>query len=325
MRLAKKTLFAGSAALVSAAAAVTVGLSGASAPASTSQNVALTAASSGPSGVVAKAALLENGTTGKVLWSRLPDKKLTIGSITKVMTALVVLQSGNLDRKITIKQAYLSRVTGQIDGSSAGLKVGDKISARELLYGLMLPSGCDAAAALADAYGPGYSGFVKKMNKEAAKLGLTHTHYNNFDGLPFTPAGARWSNTAPPAWTTAREQVKLGRYAMRYATFRTVVATRTHVLAASSQHARYSWGNTNHLLGSYPGLDGIKTGHTDLAGYCLMFADKRNGKYLIGIVLNSTNTSESTRFDDTRKLLDWSFQTRTFISMVAAAQGLPSD
>src|SRR5262249_23700446 len=160
------------------------------------------------SGVVAKAALLENGTTGKVLWSRLPDKKLTIGSITKVMTALVVLKAGHLDRKITIKKAYLSRVTGQIDGSSAGLKVGDKITARELLYGLMLPSGCDAAAALADSYGPGYSGFVKKMNALAKKLGLSHTHYNNFDGLPFTPSGARWSSTSPPAWTTAREQLK---------------------------------------------------------------------------------------------------------------------
>jgi len=242
-----------------------------------------------------------------------------------VMTALVVLQAGHLDRKITIKQKYLARVTGQIDGSSAGLKVGDKITTRELLYGLMLPSGCDAAAALADSYGPGYSGFVKKMNKEAAKLGLTHTHYNNFDGLPYTPWGTRWSDTNPPAWSTAREQVKLGRTAMKYATFRTVVATRTHVLGKTSQHIRYSWATTNHLLGSYPGMAGIKTGHTDLAGYCLMFADKRNGKYLLGIVLDSSTTSETVRFTDTTRILDWAFATKTFISMAAAAQGLPSD
>src|SRR5438105_4178575 len=123
---------------------------------------------------------------------------------------------------------------------------------------------------------------------------LPQTHYNNFDGLPCTPGGARWSDTKPPASSTAREQVKLGRYAMTYATFRAVVATRSHTLAQTTQHAAYSWSTTNHLLGSYPGLDGIKTGHTDLAGYCLMFADRRNGKYLVGIVLG--DASDTVRF-----------------------------
>jgi len=325
MRLSSKIWIGVAAALAASAGTVAVQPLAASAPAKPKTQFVEQVAASSPAGVKAKAALLENGSTGKVLWARAADTKLTIGSITKVMTALVVLHSGHLDRTITIKKAYLSRVSGKIGGSSAGLRVGDKVTTRELLYGLMLPSGCDAAAALADSYGPGYTGFVKKMNAEAAKLGLTHTHYNNFDGLNYTPAGTKWSDAHPPAWSTARDQLKLGRFAMTYKTFRAVVATRTHVLAKTSKHARYSWGNTNHLIGAYPGIVGIKTGHTDLAGYCLMFADKRSGKYLIGIVLNSTKTVESARFADATKMLDWSFRTRTFVSLSSAARGLPTD
>jgi D-alanyl-D-alanine carboxypeptidase (penicillin-binding protein 5/6) len=326
MRLSSKVWGAVAGALAVGAGVVAVQpLSSSAAPAAPRTQVVQPVAASSPAGVKARAALLLNGSTGKVLWSRAADTKLTVGSITKVMTALVVLHSGHLDRKITIKQAYLSRVSGTLGGSSAGLKVGDKISARELLYGLMLPSGCDAAAALADAYGPGYTGFVKKMNAEAVKVGLTRTHYNNFDGLNYTPGDTKWSDAHPPAWSTARDQVKLARFAMKYKTFRAVAAKRTHVLAMTSLHKRYSWGNTNHLLGAYPGVVGIKTGHTDLAGYCLLFADKRSGKYLIGVVLNSTKTVESARFADATKMLDWAFRTRTFISLTTAARGLPTD
>lgn len=275
-----------------------------------------------PRGVQAKEALLYDVAKKKVLWSRGADTRVAVGSMTKTMTALVVLEEGNLDRKITIKPKYTQRVTGAINGSTAHLRVGDQVTARELLYATMLPSGCDAAAALADAYG-GYTAFVNKMNREAARLGLKNTHYNNFDGLSWTPDGKAWPAGNNLGYSTARDQVTLGRIAMRNATFRAVVATRTHTLAAGNGHNTYTWQTTNALLGAYPGVDGIKTGHTDRAGYCLNFSDLRNRRDLVGVVLGSG--TDASRFNDSRIMLDWAFHTRTVFSLDKAAQGLPSD
>lgn len=278
-----------------------------------------------PSGVQARAAFLYDVNKKKTVWSRAADTRTPIGSMTKTMTALVVLQEGNLDRKITIKPMYTLRVSGALNGSTAHLRVGDKITARELLYAVLLPSGCDAAAALADSYG-GYTQFVNKMNREAARLGMKNTHYDNFDGLSYTPDGRPWPPVSP-GYSTARDQTTLGRYAMTNATFRAVVGTRSHTLAAGNGHIRYTWLTTNALLGAYPGLNGIKTGHTDRAGYCLLFSDVRGtgrrNRDLIGVVIGSA--TETSRFNDTRIILDWAANTRTVFSLDKAAQGLPSD
>src|SRR5207244_5562153 len=167
-----------------------------------------------------------------------------MASITKVMTAFVVINLGHLDRTITIPAAVTGYVRAH-NASNAGLRPGDKLTARQLLYALLLPSGADAAYALARAYGPGIPAFVARMNATARLLGMTRTHFSNFDGLPYpTP----YSN-----YSTAADLLVLGRAAMRLPVFRSVAAQRGYRLAAGSGHRAYQWKNLNPLLGRYPG------------------------------------------------------------------------
>jgi D-alanyl-D-alanine carboxypeptidase (penicillin-binding protein 5/6) len=258
-----------------------------------------------PAGIAAKSAYLFDSTAGRTLWTRSADTKRPVGSITKVMTALVVIKAGHLDRKISIGRKYLDYVK-KYGGSSANLAAGDKVTVGQLLYAMMLPSGCDAAYALADSYGPGWSGFVKKMNAQAVKLGMKHTHYANFDGLPWPSATAGYS--------TARDQITLARTAMKYQAFRTVVAKATYSAKTAGGHS-YPWKTTNRLLGAYPGMLGIKTGHTTAAGYCLLFAARRGGHTVIGVVLNSSGSNEKVRFTDAVKALNWAFHTHTTVRL----------
>jgi D-alanyl-D-alanine carboxypeptidase (penicillin-binding protein 5/6) len=282
-------------------------------------------ADAAPAGVYARAALLYDSGKKRTLWSKSADTRLAIGSMTKVMTALVVLKSGgSLNKTVTITNADVARTLSPVGGSTAYLRAGDKLTVRQLLYALMLPSGCDAASALARTYG-GYSGFVKKMNAEARKLHLNNTHYANYDGLNYEINNkVRWTHAE--GYSTARDQVTLGRAAMQYSTFRTVVGTAAYHLPASRGHHDYRWYTTNHLLGRYPGAIGIKTGHTDMAGYCLLFADQRRGRTLVGVLLNDGTPAEPEhRFGDARSMLDWAFKVRTSYSLDLAARGLPSD
>ncbi|WP_067486538.1 D-alanyl-D-alanine carboxypeptidase family protein [Actinomadura hibisca] len=260
-------------------------------PVATSPATAPTA----PRGVQARAAYLADAGTGAALWSRSPDVRRPIGSITKVMTALVVLREGDLDRQIRIKRSHLA-IAAANDGSTAGLRPGDRIRARDLLNALMLPSGCDAADALADAYGPGRRAFVRKMNLTAQSLGLRRTRYAEASGLP--------SKTGR---STARDQVALGRYALRQPEFARIVKRSRYVLPAGDGHRRYVWRTTNHLLRQRPETLGIKTGYTRAAGYSLLFAARRNGRTLVGVVLDSSKTRNSARFKDAARLMSWGF------------------
>ena len=137
-----------------------------------------------PRGVKAKAGILADATTGQVLWVKAADAERPIASITKVMTALLVIQAGDLNRKITVPKAVLDYVA-KYGANSAGLVPGQVFTADELLRALLLVSACDAAYTLATAYGPGLPAFVAKMNAMATKLGLTHTHFTSPDGLPY--------------------------------------------------------------------------------------------------------------------------------------------
>jgi D-alanyl-D-alanine carboxypeptidase (penicillin-binding protein 5/6) len=221
-----------------------------------------------------------------------------MASITKVMTALVVLRAGHLDRRIRISAAVPAYVLRN-DAGSAGLRAGDVLTARQLLEAMLLPSGCDAAYALATAYGPGWRAFVAKMNATARKLGLRSTHFANFDGLPWPTGRATYS--------TPRDLLVLGRTAMRHVTFRRIVRQRRYYLAAGLRRHAYRWRTTNLLLGSYRGAIGIKTGWTDRAGYCLLFEARRGGRTLIGVVLNASTTNPQARFTAAARILDWGF------------------
>jgi D-alanyl-D-alanine carboxypeptidase (penicillin-binding protein 5/6) len=256
-------------------------------------------AATGPAGVHAPGAALENEATGQVLWSRGFDTKRPIGSITKVMTALVVLRDGNLNRKITVSQAAIGYAR-RYDGSSAGLHAGDQLTAQQLLEAMLVPSGCDAAYALASAYGPGLNAFVETMNATARALGLGRTHFANADGLPVP--------TEHSTYSTPRDLLVIGRAAMAYPMFRAIVAQHRIALPAGAGHHAYIWHTTNDLISKYPGMIGIKTGSTLAAGYCLLFADQRASGTLIGVVLDSSPTIRSYSFTDTEQLLNWGFR-----------------
>jgi D-alanyl-D-alanine carboxypeptidase (penicillin-binding protein 5/6) len=259
---------------------------------------AANAASTGPAGVGARSAAVQDVVTGKLLWSRGLNTERPMASITKVMTALVVIKAGDLDREITVPAA----VTGYVrehDASNAGLRPGDRLTANELLYALLLPSGADAAYTLAKAYGPGLTAFVAKMNAMAQHLGMTRTHFSNFDGLPYP---TEYSN-----YSTAANLLALGRAAMLLPAFRAVVDQRSYRLAAGSGHHAYLWKNLNSLIGSYPGAIGIKPGYTGAAGQCLLFEASRKGHIIIGVTLHSPGSIASINVADATRILNWAF------------------
>lgn len=251
-----------------------------------------------------KAAYLMDDRTGNTLDDFHGEAPLPMASTTKIMTAVIAIQTADPNMVVTVHQDAIDEVVNN-GGSSAQLVVGDQIALKDLLYGLMLPSGDDAAVAIADAVGGSVPNFVRGMNILAYRLGLFQTHYSNADGL-----------NIPNHYTTAYDLVRLARYAMSIPTFAQVVSTRHYVLPASAHHHRYIWDTTNALFGptletpsivAYAGATGIKTGYTAQAGYCLVFSATRNGQNLIGVALFSTNTDAKQRFLDAAKLLNWGF------------------
>ncbi|MER6139464.1 D-alanyl-D-alanine carboxypeptidase [Streptomyces sparsogenes] len=256
--------------------------------------------------ITAKGGFVMNNGTGKSLYTKAADTRLSTGSTTKIMTARVVLAQPNLnlDAKVTVQKAYSDYIVDNNWASSARLIVGDKVTVRQLLYGLMLPSGCDAAYALADKFGTGSTraarvkSFIGKMNTTAKNLGLKNTHFDSFDGIGH---GANYS--------TPRDLTKLASNAMKYSTFRTVVKTKSTKQKVTTKNGGYrymEWKNTNPLLGTYSGTIGVKTGSGPEAKYCLVFAATRNNKTIIGTVLASSTVDNRTV--DAKKLLDYGFK-----------------
>ncbi len=246
----------------------------------------------------AQAVYLVDMDTGNVLDDVNGEKPQAMASTTKIMTALIAIQSADLDQLVPIGQDAVNRVT--IDGGSTAdyLKVGDRIPLRDLLYGLMVPSGDDAAVAIADALGGGSrENFVQRMNLFAYHLRLFQTHYDNPDGLNLADDQNHYS--------TAHDLARLAQYALNVPLFAQIVQTPEYDEPATAEHAAYTWKTTNHLLAKYSGIIGVKTGHTDAAGWCLVFAATRGNHHLLGVILHSP--SEQQRDADATKLLDWGF------------------
>jgi D-alanyl-D-alanine carboxypeptidase (penicillin-binding protein 5/6) len=262
------------------------------------------AATAAAPAIVAKGGYVMNNSTRVSLYTKAADTRRSTGSTTKIMTARVVLANRglNLDAKVTVLKSYSDYIVRN-SASSAHLIVGDKPTVRQLLYGLMLPSGCDAAFALADKFGSGSTqaarvkSFIGSMNNAARALGLTNTHFDSFDGI------GNGSN-----YSTPRDLTKLASNAMKFSAFRVIVgtkATKQKVTTKSGGYRYMSWTNTNLLLGSYSGTIGVKTGSGPQAGYCLVFAATRGNKTVIGAVLAST--SEANRTADAKKLMNYAF------------------
>jgi D-alanyl-D-alanine carboxypeptidase (penicillin-binding protein 5/6) len=257
------------------------------------------AVSGAPKKVKAKGAVLADAATGQVLWSRALGTERPMASVTKVMTALLVLQANDLGQEIRVPKAAFT-YAWKNGGESAALHPGDTLTAQQLLNALLLPSGADAAYTLASTYGPGMTAFIAKMNATAAQLGMTQTHFTSPDGLPYPTETATYSTPA--------DLLKLGLAAMKYPVFRSIVDQRFYNLPkVKGQHHQYWWDNTDGLIGSYPGALGIKTGYTDKALHCLLFEAVRNGRTLIGVVLGSPATGVNAGAQDAEKLLNWGF------------------
>ena len=215
------------------------------------------------------------------------DVKSAMASTTKIMTTIVILEKADLNEKVTV-----SAKAGGTGGSRLGLKRGDKASVRDLLYGLMLRSGNDAAVALAEHVGGSVKGCAELMNEKAIELGLTNTHF-------VTPHGLDDANH----YTTALELAKLTDYAMDNETFAKIVGTKSTTIYINNQSRQIN--NTNELLGVLNGVVGVKTGFTNNAGRCLVTETKRNNMDIITIVLGADTKKDRTK--DSVNLIEYTF------------------
>lgn len=215
------------------------------------------------------------------------DVKSAMASTTKIMTSIVILEKADLDEMVTV-----SAKAGGTGGSRLGLKKGDMASVKNLLYGLMLRSGNDAAVALAEHVGGSVKEFAELMNEKASELGLTNTHF-------VTPHGLDDANH----YTTALELAKLTDYAMNNKTFSKIVGTKSITIYINNQPRQIN--NTNELLGALNGVVGVKTGFTNNAGRCLVTETKRNNMDIITIVLGADTKKDRTK--DSVNLIEYTF------------------
>ena len=247
------------------------------------------------SAVSARRGILVDGTTGRVLWERAPDERSLIASTTKIMTALVVCRRCNVLDRVRIPKEAVG-----IEGSSLYLKEGEVLTVQELLYGLMLHSGNDAAVALALYCGGTVEGFAELMNDKARELGMENTHFSNPHGLD-----------APDHYSTARDLATLARYAMEDPIFRQTVATRQVKIGE-----RYLT-NHNKLLWRVEGANGVKTGYTKAAGRLLVSGANRNGRQLIAVTIDAPDD-----WNDHAALLEEGFSRFTVKTLVTRDQCL---
>ncbi len=245
--------------------------------------------------VSAEHAILLDATSGRVLYEKDADARSLIASTTKIMTALVVCEQCNvLDRVKIVPEAV------GIEGSSMYLKAGEVLTIQELLYGLMLQSGNDAAVALAIYCGGTVEGFAQLMNDEARRIGLENTHFENPNGLD-----------SEEHYSTARDLAKLAAYAMGNEVFAKTVSTKTVRVGDRSL------SNHNKLLWQYPGADGVKTGFTKAAGRILVSSATQNGRRLIAVTINAPDD-----WNDHARLLDMGFQQYAMQQIVQQEQVL---
>jgi D-alanyl-D-alanine carboxypeptidase (penicillin-binding protein 5/6) len=225
---------------------------------------------------------------GRQLWARDPDARRAMASTTKIMTAVVALESAALDDTVTVDKS-----SAAVSESSMGIVAGEQFTMAGVLKGVLVQSGNDAATLLAKFVGGSTERFVQMMNEKAAALDLRNTHYANPHGLD-----------AKGHYSSASDLVSLARYAMRDPNFRNDVGT--YRVRVRSDRYTHSLQSHNILLKTYKGAEGVKTGNTDDAGYSIVFAAKRGGIELIGAVMGAG--SEGGRAQQTKKLFDWGFK-----------------
>lgn len=232
----------------------------------------------------AKAAAVINGDTGEVIYAENADEKLPMASTTKIMTALLLCENADLNEEITVTADML-----RVEGSSMGLLAGDRVTYHDLLYGMMLASGNDAANVTAISIAGTVEKFAEMMNKKAEELGLKSTHF-------VTPSGL----DADGHYTTARELALLAAYALKNEDFAKAAASETAVLNYGNPPYRRSLTNHNKILKLFDGAVGVKTGFTKKSGRCLVSAARRDGKLAVAVTLNDPDD-----WNDHANLLDY--------------------
>lgn len=236
--------------------------------------------------VSAKAAVIIDAQTGAVIFAKNENTKLPMASTTKIMTTLLLLESGDLDSEFVIDDAALLT-----EGSSMNLLQGDTVTKRELCYGMMLPSGNDAANASALKLAGDYGSFAEKMNKRAYSIGIKNTNF-------VTPSGLHDKDH----YSTAYDMALLTREALKNDLFREICSTKSIKLSLESRESDKYLTNTNKLLTKYKYCIGVKTGFTDEAGRCLVSAAEKDGITLIAVTLNAPDD-----WNDHIKMYDYAF------------------
>ena len=226
--------------------------------------------------------------SGEVIWGKDENKRTAMASTTKIMTAIVTLENCDLNQIVTI-----SKKSAGTGGSRLGLKTDDKITMNDLLYGLMLKSGNDAAVAIAETVGGSVEGFAELMNAKAKELKLENTHYVTPHGLD-----------DPEHYTTAVELAKLADYALQNKIFAKIVNTKNYTVTINGYPKAIS--NTNELLGYLEGVNGVKTGFTNNAGRCLVTSINRNEFEIITVILQAD--TKKFRTSDSIKLIEYIYK-----------------
>ena len=237
--------------------------------------------------ITSRIALIYDRASGKILYEKNGNKQTPMASTTKIMTAIVVLENAKLTDTVTITSKAAS-----MGGSRLGLKKDDKITVNDLLYGLMLRSGNDAAVALAIHVGGSIEGFADMMNKKALEMGLTNSHFVVPHGL---------DNEGH--YTTAYELAKMADYALKMDKFKEIVGTKVATIYINGYAKQIN--NTNNLLGSVSGVYGVKTGFTNGAGRCLVTACKRDDLDIITVIIGAD--TNNIRSKDTIKLIQYAY------------------
>jgi D-alanyl-D-alanine carboxypeptidase (penicillin-binding protein 5/6) len=260
------------------------------------------ASQASPTQVSAASAILMDAATGEVLFEQNADAPRPPASITKILTALVILERGRLEDTVVVSQEAAS-----VAGYRLGLRRGQRISLRDLLAAILIRSANDASEAAAGHVGRGVPAFVALMNAKAQELGMHHSHFENPHGLD-----------EPGHYTTARDMAVLTRAAMEHPAFAQLVRTRETTVKIWQpgprgllQRAR-TIQTHNKLLGRLEGADGVKTGYTDAAGRCLVASASRGGQRMIAVLLKDPQ-----RWTDAATLLELGFE-------AAGGEGRPS-
>ena len=236
--------------------------------------------------VSAKSAVLIEASSGEILWSKNADQRLPMASTTKIMTALVAIEHGDVKRTVSVSPAAVG-----VEGSSVYLYPNEKMTLEDLIYAMLLESANDAAAAIAIEVGGSIEGFAELMNRKAEDLGLKDTHFENPHGLD-----------GETHYTTARELALIAREAYSNNTLKSIFSTYKRTIPLNGTEGVRLLINHNKLLKSYEGATGIKTGFTKKSGRCLVSAAERDGLSLIAVTLNASDD-----WQDHKSMLDHGF------------------